>query len=102
MGLRLGQTAPDSTTESTQEATHLQQRSDNHRVDFFLYSKELTPACATAQAECAHRKAEFERCNACLPGLSVVSITDKDSKERYPAACSTLKAYLRFSLADQV
>lgn len=71
MSLQLGQTAPDFTLDSTQGSLHFSDYARGHWVVFFSHPKDFTPICTTELGAFAHRKAEFDKRNTKLLGLSV-------------------------------
>jgi len=71
MSIRLGDTAPDFTQESTEgEFNFYQYLGDSWGV-LFSHPKDFTPVCTTELGEVAKLKSEFEKRNVKVVGLSV-------------------------------
>lgn len=79
MSLKLGETAPDFTAESTEGTIHFHSWSDDKWVVFFSHPKDFTPVCTTELGAFARRKDEFDKRNTALLGLSVDSVADHQS-----------------------
>ncbi len=71
MSLQLGQTAPDFTLDSTEGPLHFGAYARDHWVVFFSHPKDFTPICTTELGAFARRKAEFDKRDVKLLGLSV-------------------------------
>jgi alkyl hydroperoxide reductase subunit AhpC len=71
MSLQLGQTAPDFTLDSTEGSLHFSEYARDHWVVFFSHPKDFTPICTTELGAFAQRKAEFDKRDVKLLGLSV-------------------------------
>lgn len=71
MALQLGDTAPDFTADSTEGEIQFHKWIGDSWVMFFSHPADFTPVCTTELGELARRKAEFDRRNVKLLGLSV-------------------------------
>ena len=71
MSLQLGDTAPDFTQESTQGPIHFHEWIGNHWAVLFSHPADFTPVCTTELAEAARLRAEFEKRDVKIIGLSV-------------------------------
>lgn len=81
MSIRLGDTAPDFTEESTLgEISFHEWLGDSWGV-LFSHPKTFTPVCTTELGEVARLKNEFEKRNAKVLGLSVDSVGDQKAWE---------------------
>jgi alkyl hydroperoxide reductase subunit AhpC len=76
MSLKLGETAPDFTQESTQGPIHFYEWAGNSWVVLFSHPKDFTPVCTTELGTVAKLKSEFEKRNAKVIGLSVDAVKD--------------------------
>ncbi|GGA47713.1 peroxiredoxin [Dyella nitratireducens] len=76
MSLQLGETAPDFTLDSTEGPIQLHEYIGNHWLVFFSHPKDFTLVCTTELGAFARRKAEFDKRNTKLLGLSVDPVND--------------------------
>ena len=76
MALRLGDTAPDFTQDSTEGPLHFYDWVGNSWVVLFSHPKDFTPVCTTELGYMAGLKGEFAKRNCKIIGLSVDSVSD--------------------------
>jgi alkyl hydroperoxide reductase subunit AhpC len=71
MAIRLGDTAPDFTAETTEGTIHFHEWLGNGWGVLFSHPKDFTPVCTTELGTVARIKPEFEKRNCKVIGLSV-------------------------------
>lgn len=81
MSIRLGDTAPDFTEESTLGKISFHEWLGDSWGVLFSHPKTFTPVCTTELGEVARLKNEFEKRNAKVLGLSVDSVGDQKAWE---------------------
>lgn len=76
MAIRLGDTAPDFTAETTEGAIKFHEWLGNGWGVLFSHPKDFTPVCTTELGSVAKLKPEFEKRGVKVLGLSVDKIDD--------------------------
>ena len=78
MAIRLGDTAPDFTTDSTQGTIHFHEWLGDGWGILFSHPKDFTPVCTTELGTVAKLKGEFDKRNCKVIGLSVDTTEDHE------------------------
>lgn len=78
MAIRLGDTAPDFTQQSTQGEIHFHDWLGDSWGVLFSHPKDFTPVCTTELGTLSKLKPEFEKRNVKVIGLSVDGLSDHD------------------------
>jgi thioredoxin-dependent peroxiredoxin len=71
MSLRINQTAPDFTQDSSEGPIHFHDWLDGHWAVLFSHPKDFTPVCTTELGTVARLKPEFDKRGVKVIGLSV-------------------------------
>jgi alkyl hydroperoxide reductase subunit AhpC len=80
MTIRLGDTAPDFTAETTEGPIRFHEWAGNSWVVLFSHPKDFTPVCTTELGYMARIKSEFDKRNV---KILAISVDDADSHERW-------------------
>jgi alkyl hydroperoxide reductase subunit AhpC len=80
MTIRLGDTAPDFTAETTEGVIRFHEWAEDSWVVLFSHPKDFTPVCTTELGYMARIKSEFDKRNV---KILAISVDDADSHERW-------------------
>ena len=81
MAIRLGDTAPDFTADTTQGPVSFHAWKGDSWAVLFSHPKDFTPVCTTELGRAAQLKGEFEKRNCKIIGLSVDPVTSHQKWE---------------------
>src|SRR4051794_36173648 len=78
MSIRIGDTAPDFTAETTEGTIRFHEWIGDHWAILFSHPKDFTPVCTTELGYLARLKPEFDKRNCKILGLSVDPVSDHE------------------------
>ncbi len=90
MTLRLGDTAPDFTAETTEGTIRFHEWAGNSWVVLFSHPKDFTPVCTTELGYMAGIKSEFDKRNV---KILAISVDDADSHRRWSKDIEETQGY---------
>ncbi len=79
MSLRINDTAPDFTADTTQGTINFHEWGGDGWVLLFSHPKDFTPVCTTELGAVASLKAEFDKRNCKVIGISVDGVSDHEA-----------------------
>ncbi|MDX1644951.1 MAG: redoxin domain-containing protein, partial [Thermoanaerobaculia bacterium] len=79
MSLRINDTAPDFTAETTEGTIRFHDWIGDGWAILFSHPKDFTPVCTTELGAAASLKGEFERRGCKLIGISVDGVSDHEA-----------------------
>ena len=79
MSLRINDTAPDFTADTTQGTINFHEWGGDSWVLLFSHPKDFTPVCTTELGAVAGLKAEFDKRNCKVIGISVDGVSDHEA-----------------------
>ncbi|MEZ4240700.1 MAG: peroxiredoxin [Myxococcota bacterium] len=98
MGLRINDTAPDFTADTTEGRLSLHEWIGDHYAVLFSHPKDFTPVCTTEFGAVARLAPEFEKRRTKVMGISVDSVDDHQKWKRDIASFAGVPA--NFPIVD--